>query len=309
MTADIVVVMKNRLNPAYGGALVGARKAAARFGLTLADTAPALADDVEEQRALMAETIAARPKAIVLLPAHESRLNEAVGAAHAAGIPVFVIVSKPTAAEWITYVGSEHVGMAHDLAAYLFDRLGDAGNIVVMDGHPDSIATPERHEGFIRAAHERPGMTILESVCGWFLREPAREATRAVLQRHARIDGMLVANDLMAMGVLEALAETGRRLPVVSINGTPEAVTAIKAGTLLATASFNTLAFGALAVEAAGRHLRGETVPRELILPPPIIDLGNCRQWDLPYEARPVPSWEAALAAAEPTGPSPRLPR
>ncbi|MCX7361321.1 MAG: sugar ABC transporter substrate-binding protein, partial [Alphaproteobacteria bacterium] len=214
MTADIVVVMKNRLNPAYGGALVGARKAAARFGLTLADTAPALADDVEEQRALMAETIAARPKAIVLLPAHESRLNDAVGAAHAAGIPVFVIVSKPTAAEWITHVGSEHVGMAHDLAAYLFDRLGDAGNIVVMDGHPDSIATPERHEGFIRAAHERPGMTILESVCGWFLREPAREATRAVLQRHARIDGMLVANDLMAMGVLEALAETGRRLPV-----------------------------------------------------------------------------------------------
>lgn len=302
MTADIVVVMKNRLNPAYGGALVGARRAAARFGLTLADTAPALADDVEEQRALMAETIQARPRAIVLLPAHESRLDAAIGQAHAAGIAVFVIVSKPTAAEWITYVGSEHVGLAHDLAVYLFDRLGGAGRIVVMGGHPDSIATPERHKGFMDAAGARPGIEVVESVCGYFLKAPAHEAARAVLLRQARIDGMLVANDMMAMGVLEAQAEAGRSFPVVSINGTPEAVTAIKAGKLLATASFDTLAFGALAVEAAARHLAGEAVPRELILPPTIIDRSNFRQWDLPYEARPVPSWDATTAGAEPTG-------
>lgn len=306
MTAAIVVVMKNRLNPAYGGALVGARKAAARFGLTLADTAPALADDVEEQRALMAETIAARPRAIILLPAHESRLDDAIGEARAAGIPVFVIVSKPTSADWITYVGSEHVGLAHDLAVHLFDRIGGAGDIVVMDGHPDSIATPERHKGFTDAAGERPGIAIVESVCGYFLREPARDAARAVLRRHARIDGMLVANDLMAMGVLEAMSEAGRDFPVVSINGTPEAVTAIAAGRLLATASFNTLAFGALAAEAAARHLAGEAVPRELLLPPTIIDRSNFQRWDLPYDARPIPSWEMVL---EPSGPSPRWPR
>lgn len=306
MTADIVVVMKNRLNPAYGGALVGARKAAARFGLSLADTAPALADDVEEQRALMAATIAARPRAIVLLPAHESRLDGAIGEARAAGIPVFVIVSKPTSPDWIAYVGSEHVGMAHDLALYLFDRLAGGGKVVVMDGHPDSIATPERHKGFIDAAGERPGIAVVESVCGYFLREPARDAARAVLQRHAGIDGMLVANDLMAMGVLEAMSEAGRNFPVVSINGTPEAVTAIAAGRLLATASFDTLAFGALAAEAAARHLRGEPVPRELLLAPTIIDRSNFRQWDLPYDARPIPSWDTVL---EPSERRPRWPR
>ncbi len=107
---------------------------------------------------------------------------------------------------------------------------------------------------------------------------------------------MLVANDLMAMGVIDALAESGRTFPIASVNGTPEAVAAIKAGTMLATASFNTLAFGALSVEAAARYLRGESVPRQIILPTAIIDRRNVGDWDKPYEERPVPSWQEARA-------------
>lgn len=294
MNAEVVVILKNRINPAYGGAVVGAGRAADRFGLALRATAPATADDIDEQRALIMKAIAANASAIVLLPAHETDLDGAIGEAEARGIPVFLIVSKPRAVRWTTYVTTEHVAMAGDVADYLFDHLDGAGDIVVMDGHPDAISTPQRHQGFMAAARRRPGIRIVDSLCGYLLREPAYEATRTALQRHAKIDGMLVANDLMAMGVIDALRDAGRSLPVVSINGTPEAVAAIKAGSMLATASFNTLAFGELAVEAASRYLRGEAVPREIILPADIIDRDNLGRWDMPYEERPAPTWEQA---------------
>lgn len=296
VAADIVVILKNRVNPAYGGALVGAYRAADRFGLTLRAAAPATADDIDEQRTLISGAIAARPSAIVLLPAHETELDDVIGQAEARGIPVFLIVSKPKADTWTNYVTTEHVQMAGDVARFLFDHLGGAGDVVIMDGHPSAISTPERHKGFVDAADKRPNIKIVESVCGNLLRIPAYEATRSLLQRRARIDGMLVANDLMAMGVIDALGESGRTFPVVSINGTPEAVSAIKAGSMLATASFNTLAFGELSVEAAGRYLRGETIPRQIILPADIIDRTNLGRWDMPYEERPVPSWDQARA-------------
>ncbi|MBX3502897.1 MAG: substrate-binding domain-containing protein [Alphaproteobacteria bacterium] len=296
MAADIVVIMKNRVNPAYGGALVGAAKSAARFGLTLRSAAPAVPDDIDEQRMLIRQVVAARPSAIVLLPAHESALNDAIGEADALGIPVFHIVSKPMTSSWVNYVATDSVRMAGDIASHLFDHLGGSAEIVIMDGTPSAIASPERHKGFVDAAARYPGIRIVEAVCGYLLREPARAATQEVLRRHARIDGMLVANDMMALGVIDALGESGRTFPVASINGTPEAVAAIRSGTMLATASFDTLAFGELSVEAAARYLRGETVPREIMLPSTIIDQSNVDHWDRPYEERPVPTWEQTRA-------------
>lgn len=296
MPAEVVVIMKNRINPAYGGAFVGAAKSADRFGLTLRGTAPTVPDDIDEQRALIRQTVARKPAAIVLLPAHESALNDAIAEADAQGIPLFHIVSKPTTSSWVNYVATDSVRMAGDIATHLFDHLGGSGAIVIMDGTPTAIASPERHKGFVDAAARYPGIRIVDSVCGYLLREPARAATHEMLQRHPRIDGMLVANDLMAMGVIDALKERGRTFPVASINGTPEAVAAIKAGTLLATASFNTLAFGELSIEAAARYLRGETIPREIILPTAIIERSNVVDWDKPYEERPVPAWDEVRA-------------
>jgi ribose transport system substrate-binding protein len=296
MPAEIVVIMKNRVNPAYGGAFVGAARAADRHGLMIRGTAPKVPDDIDEQRALLRKVVATRPSAIVLLPAHESALNDAIAEADAHGVPVFHLVSKPTTSSWVTCVTTDSVAMAGDIARHLFDHLGGAGRIVVMDGTPTAIASPERHKGFVDAAAKYPGIAIVDSVCGFLLREPARAAALEAIRRHAGIDGMLAANDLMAMGVIDALRESGRSFPVASINGTPEAVAAIRGGAMLATASFDTLAFGELSVEAVARYLRGEAVPRQIILPTAIIDRGNVERWDKPYEDRPVPSWEETRA-------------
>jgi len=107
----------------------------------------------------------------------------------------------------------------------------------------------------------------------------------------ARIDGVLAANDAMALGALDAMREAGRPLSIVGINATPEGVAAIKAGELLASAAFDAMKLACLGVQAALRALGGERVPAEILLPVEVVDHSNCGVWDLPYTERSLPDW------------------
>src|SRR5690606_9518686 len=98
--------------------------------------------------------------------------------------------------------------------------------------------------------------------------------------RHARLDGLVCANDVMALGALEAMAAAGRSFPVAGVNALPEAIAAIRTGRMLATADFDATKMACIAVEAAIRHLRGEAVPAEIMLPVQVVDRSNCAAWD-----------------------------
>ncbi|MDH4135018.1 MAG: sugar ABC transporter substrate-binding protein, partial [Gammaproteobacteria bacterium] len=92
----------------------------------------------------------------------------------------------------------------------------------------------------------------------------------------------------MAIGVLDALDAAGKSAVVVGVNAIPQAIEAIAAGRMLATADFNAMQMAYLATECAVRHLRGESVPTSIELPVRIVDGRNYAQWRLPYEQRPV---------------------
>ena len=112
-----------------------------------------------------------------------------------------------------------------------------------------------------------------------------------LLADEPRIDGVLAANDFMALGAIDAMRSAGRMIPIVGVNATPEGVQAIKAGDLLASASFDAMKIACLGVQAAIRVLSGEKVPAELLLPVEVVDRTNCAAWDLPYAERPLPRW------------------
>jgi ribose transport system substrate-binding protein len=117
----------------------------------------------------------------------------------------------------------------------------------------------------------------------------------ALLDAHARIDGVIATNDSMALGALDALAERGRTALVVGNNGTIEAARAVGEGRLLATMDYDGFKMGCIATMAALRHLRGEPVPAEILLPAKVIDRRNHAAWLVPIEDRSCPSWESVV--------------
>ena len=287
----LVAMTKNKKNPAYVGARLGADRVAARHGCVLTHAVPDKPDDIDEQHELLRAVRAERPDAVLIAPAHATALNGTLRAMQADGIHILCFVSRPDEFACTCFVGSDDWALARGIAGYLFDRLERGGNVVTLEGHPNAITTAPRAAGFRAAAAARGNIAIVNSRPGYFLRDGGYAGMSELLAAEPRTDGVLAANDFMALGALDAMRETGRMLPIVGVNATPEGVQAIKAGELLASASFDAMKMACLAVEAAVRVLSGETVPAEILLPVEVVDRSNCDAWDLPYAQRPLPNW------------------
>ncbi len=290
----IAVFTKNLTNPAYGAARLGADRAAAALGAEAIHYVPTKPDDADQQSALIEQALAGKPDAIVLSPVHEHRVDAAIRNVAAAGIPLVGFVNPIQAVECVSYVDSDDTEMATEIAQYLFEHLGGQGNVLVVSGHTHSVTSRDRMTGFDAAAARYPGIRFVGRVAGDYERATARAVTAGWLAEHPQtpLHGCLVANDIMALGVLEALKVAGRSVPVVGVNAIPEAIEQIRSGGMLATADFNAMKMGYLATECAVRHLRGEPVPKHVRLPVHIVDRGNCQLWDLPYERRAITTLE-----------------
>ncbi|MDM7943970.1 MAG: sugar ABC transporter substrate-binding protein [Hydrogenophaga sp.] len=287
----LAVFTKNFSNPAYGAARLGAERAAAALGgVEVLHFVPRTPDDPEQQSALIEEALALRPlpDAFVLSPVHATKVNPAIRRVIEAGIPMIGFVNPIDAAPSVAYVSSDDHALAMGIARYLFEHLGGTGRVLIVTGPAESFTSNERLRGFREAAATFPGISVVGVIAGDYARDTARERSAQWLSEHAELDACLVANDIMAVGVLDALDAAGRTAAVVGVNAIPQAIEAIAAGRMLATADFNAMQMAYLAAECAVRHLRGEAVPAHVELPVQIVDAGNCRQWNLPYAQRPV---------------------
>lgn len=289
---NIAVFTKNRSNPAYEAARLGADRVARRLGARTTHWVPATDDDPDEQSALIDEALAGRPDAVVLIPVHPTRVNAAIERIHAARVPVFGCVNPLPVGRAVTYVGADDHALGQRAAGFLYRHLNGRGRVLLVSGPSDSVTSVARVRAFEEAARAHAGIEIAGRCTGHYHRERARQAVAACLPGHARIDGVLAANDAMALGALDALRAAGRRAAVVGVNAVPEAVAAIRRGEMLASADFNAMGMAALATECAARHLRGEQVPESIELPVEIVERRNCSRWDLPYEQRPLPTLE-----------------
>ena len=119
-----------------------------------------------------------------------------------------------------------------------------------------------------------------------------------LIQSHPQIDGVLAANDAMAMGAIEALEGANRTAQVIGINGTKEAVDAIKAGKLLASGDYNGFLQGCIGTMIAVRSLRNEPVVPEIMLKPTVVTKANYQPYETPVESRACPTWDEAAKLA-----------
>ena len=167
--------------------------------------------------------------------------------------------------------------------------------MVILEGVKGSLVSADRVRGFNDAIKEFPQARLLASQPGNFQRLQGLQVMENLMQTHAQIDGVMAANDAMGAGAIEALEGANRKAQIVGINGTKEAIDAIKAGKMLASGDYNGFLQGCVATMVAIRELRKLPVPREVVFKAGVIDKTNYQSADVPADKLVCPKWEDAI--------------
>ncbi len=173
------------------------------FVLATAGDAGKMVNDIEDM-------VATRDiDALVVLPFESEPLTSPVKAVADAGIWVTVVdrgLSQPGIED--LYVAGDNPGFGRVAGEYFVDNLASGEKIVLLRGIPTTLDN-ERVEAF-EAALDGSGIEILDKQHGNWNRDDAFSVMQDYLSKYPQIDAVWAADDDMAIGVMEAIAQAGR---------------------------------------------------------------------------------------------------
>lgn len=135
-----------------------------------------------------------------------------------------------------------------------YERIGH------IRGPVGRLSAEERYEGYLEVMGEREVLVEL----GDFQTESGYEAMVKLLARG--VDSVFVANDLMALGAMEAISERGLSIGVIGFDGIP-----ISRVVGLSTVEQPIYEMGVAAAKALMKSIRGEGDKETVVLKPKLV--------------------------------------
>ena len=292
----IAVFTKSQGSPIFAALRAGAGVAGKTIGVEVIHYVPSTADSVADQNKLVDDAIKDKPGAIVFDPVDFSKAQGAVDKINAAQIPLFNANERLKAGTIAGYVGIDDVALAKETGRYLIKALNGKGNVVILDGPDGNRTATGRAQGFRDAIKEFPDVKLLAGKSANYARATGKDVTTQLLRAYPQIDGILAANDPMAIGAVDALKAAGRKAQVVGINASREAMELIKSGDIMGSGDYDTFALGCVALEMAVRSVRKEAVPKEVMLKTMVVDKTSYAPFDQPADKRQCPTLASVAA-------------
>jgi len=292
----LAVFTKSQNNPVARAIRVGTDTAAKTFGLKVFHFIPTTPDDVEQQTGLVEGVIASKPDAVVFTPVDPKAMVPAVGKLNAAGIPVINVSDRLAGGDVVAFVGSDDYAVALATARTLLKAMDGKGNVVVLEGAATAPSNAPRMKGFNDALKEFPQVKLLASKPASYARRQAVDVMNTLIRQFPQIDGVLAANDPMALGAIDALKAANKKALIVGINAGKEAIDLIKSGELLASGEYNGFIEGCLAAEIAMRAVRKQPTPKQAMVKSVVVDKTNYQPYEIPVERRPCPTLDSVAA-------------
>jgi LacI family transcriptional regulator len=201
----IGVVLTNITNPYFAEFATGVQDV-----LTSSAAVPLLAvsgEDRELQHRLVKSLVERNVDGIVLIPAHGTTPNDLPDLL---GTPLVLMARRLNGMD-VDYVGAQNRDGGYAAAEHLYSH--GCRRIAFVGGYADSSARDERAAGVEEFLNEH-GLRLNSDhslVCEP-ARPQAREAVMWLLTEDPEVDGIICFSDVVAFGVLDAIADMGRSI-------------------------------------------------------------------------------------------------
>jgi ribose transport system substrate-binding protein len=238
------LVMKSLANEFFKSMEEGAVKYATADGtFTLIPVGMNSETDIDTQISAMENFITQKVDIICVAPADSVGLVAPVKKAIKAGITVVNFdvkldnkALKQAGIPNLVFVGPDNEEGAYLAGEELAKKLGKGGKVLIIEGNPGADNAKMRKAGFDRAA-KHGGLKVLASMTAHWETEEANTLMTNLLTKYPDVQGVMAANDSMALGVVKALdaANLSGKVQVVGFDNIPAVQKLVKEGKVLAT--------------------------------------------------------------------------
>jgi ribose transport system substrate-binding protein len=202
---------------------------------------------------------------IVVAPADSKAMVTPLAKAVKAGVAVINIDveldkdAKKAAGIDLAFFGPDNRTGAKMVGDALAKALGPGGKVVILEGNPEADNAQQRKTGFDDAVSEGK-LQLLDSKTAHWETEEANTLMTNFLTQYHDIQGVMAANDSMALGVVKALDSAGKSgtIKVVGFDNIPAVQPLIKGGKMLATVEQYGAQMAVLGIGYGLRQLAGE---------------------------------------------------
>ncbi|MEU9429377.1 substrate-binding domain-containing protein [Streptomyces sp. NPDC048342] len=261
-------------NPFFVQIRAGAQAEARKQGVDL--TVTDAQNDASQQANQLQNFTSSGLGAIIVNPVDSDAASNSVKAADKAGIPVIAVDRGVNNATTATLVASDNVTGGELAAKTLAQKLGGQGKIVILQGQAGTSAARERAQGFANGLKAYPGIQVVAQQPADFDRTKGLDVMSNLLQAHPDVQGVIAANDEMALGAIKALgSKAGSSVSVIGFDGTPDGLTAVKNGTLYASVAQQPSQLGKIAVDNALKAVKDQKLPSAIKVPVKVVTKDN----------------------------------
>ncbi len=216
--------------------------------------------DADKQAAAIEDFLAQGVSAILLNPVDSAAVAKSVEKANQKGVPVITVDVNADGGQVASFVASDNTKLGVLTGEYIAKRLNGKGTVALLT-HPTVTSGKNREQGLKSVLSKYPDIKIVAEQATRGERLTSVTVTENILTRSPKLDCIWAINDPTALGAIQAVKQAKReaQIFVVAIDGSPEAVAAIKqGGAFAASAAQYPQKMAVAAVEQAIRALHGE---------------------------------------------------
>lgn len=279
----IALVLKTLTNPFFVEMEKGARRAEDELDIELIVKTAAQETSIEQQIEIVERLIRDQVDAIVIAPGDSLELIPVLKKAQDAGIVVINIDNRldQDYSEKLGLVNVPFISVNNEQAAYLSakfisDQITTPTQAIIIEGIRSAKNAEDRKNGALLAFAENPNIEVVaQETANWKIDE-SYNVTQALYDQFPDIGAIFAANDMMALGAIKYLEESGHEtILVAAFDALAEAQDALESGHLAVTVDQKAAEQGYLGVKYALQALEGETPPLETYIDVTLITSEN----------------------------------
>lgn len=262
----VALIMKTLTNPFFVEMEKGARKAATDLGVDLIVRTSTQETSIEQQIQIVDEMISQKVDAIVIAPGSSFEIIDVLKKAQSAGIKIVNIDNRLDQKESqkkglinVPFISVRNDEGAYLSASYICKDIGkEKKEAAILEGIRDAENAQLRKEGALKAFGEHSNITVVASETANWKIDEAYNVTKSLFKKYPNISLMFCANDMMALGAVQYLKESGRRnVSIAGFDDLEDAKKEISAGWMKVTIDQQADAQGYKGIETAYKLIKG----------------------------------------------------